>query len=129
MVKTLDGRESQYARARLLNAAKAAGIQAIDSVFADVGDLAGLRQWGENSRALGFEGMGCIHPSQIPVIHEAFAPSQGEIEKALKIVAAFEEAQARGLSVVSLGSKMIDPPVVERARKLVATAKAMGTAR
>ena len=129
VVKTLDGRESQYARTRLLNAAKAAGIQAIDSVFGDVGDLAGLRQWGENSRALGFEGMGCIHPSQIPVIHEAFAPSQGEIEKALRIVAAFEEAQARGLGVVSLGSKMIDPPVVERARKLVATAKAMGTAR
>jgi citrate lyase subunit beta / citryl-CoA lyase len=69
--------------------------------------------------------MGCIHPSQIPVIHEAFAPSQVEIEKALKIVAAFEEAQQRGLGVVSLGSKMIDPPVVERARKLVARAKAM----
>lgn len=129
VVKTLEGRESQYARARLINAAKAAGIQAIDSVFSDVGDLAGLRQWGENSRALGFEGMGCIHPSQIPVIHEAFAPTQIEIDKALKIVAAFEEAQQRGLAVVSLGSKMIDPPVVERASKLVARAKAMGKAR
>jgi len=128
VVKTLEGHESQYARTRLLNAAKAAGIQAIDSVFSDVGDLAGLRLWGENSRALGFEGMGCIHPSQIPVIHEAFAPSQAEIEKALKIVAAFEEAQQRGLAVVSLGSKMIDPPVVERAHKLVARAKAMGKA-
>jgi len=128
VVKTLDGGESQYARTRLLNAAKAAGIQAIDSVFGDVGDLAGLRHWGESSRALGFEGMGCIHPSQIPVIHEAFAPSPVEIEKALKIVAAFEDAQQRGLSVVSLGSKMIDPPVVERARKLVARAKAMGKA-
>ena len=125
VAKTLEGRESLYARTRLVNAAKAAGIQAIDSVFGDVGDLAGLRQWGENSRALGFEGMGCIHPSQIPVIHEAFAPSQVEIEKALKIVAAFEEAQQRGLGVVSLGSKMIDPPVVERAKKLVARAKAM----
>jgi citrate lyase subunit beta/citryl-CoA lyase len=128
VVKTLQGHESQYARTRLVNAAKAAGIQAIDSVFSDVGDLAGLRQWGETSRALGFEGMGCIHPSQIPVIHEAFAPSQIEIEKALKIVAAFEEAQQRGLAVVSLGSKMIDPPVVERARKLVARAKAMSKA-
>jgi citrate lyase subunit beta/citryl-CoA lyase len=126
VAKTLGGHESQYARTRLVNAAKAAGIQAIDSVFSDVGDLAGLRHWGENSCTLGFEGMGCIHPSQIPVIHEAFAPSQGEIEKALKIVAAFEEAQLRGLGVVSLGSKMIDPPVVERARKLVARAKAMG---
>ena len=128
VAKTLEGRESQYARARLINAAKAAGIQAIDSVFGDVGDLAGLRLWGENSRALGFEGMGCIHPSQIPVIHESFAPAQAEIEKALKIVAAFEEAQQRGLAVVSLGSKMIDPPVVERARKLVARAKAIGKA-
>ena len=128
VAKTLEGRESLYARTRLVNAAKAAGIQAIDSVFGDVGDLAGLRQWGENSRALGFEGMGCIHPSQIPVIHEAFSPSQVEIEKALKIVAAFKEAQQRGLGVVSLGSKMIDPPVVERARKLVARAKAMGKA-
>jgi citrate lyase subunit beta/citryl-CoA lyase len=72
--------------------------------------------------------MGCIHPSQIPVVHEAFAPTQAEIEKALKIVAAFEDAQQRGLAVVSLGSKMIDPPVVERARKLVARAEAMGKA-
>jgi citrate lyase subunit beta/citryl-CoA lyase len=128
VVKTSAGRESQYARTRLVNAAKAADIQAIDSVFGDVGDLAGLRAWGENSRALGFEGMGCIHPSQIPIVHEAFAPTQVEIEKALKIVAAFEEAQQRGLGVVSLGSKMIDPPVVERARRLVARAKAMGKA-
>jgi citrate lyase subunit beta/citryl-CoA lyase len=128
VVKTSAGRESQYARTRLVNAANAAGIQAIDSVFGDVGDLAGLRAWGENSRALGFEGMGCIHPSQIPIVHEAFAPTRVEIEKALKIVAAFEEAQQRGLGVVSLGSKMIDPPVVERARRLVARAKAMGKA-
>jgi citrate lyase subunit beta/citryl-CoA lyase len=128
VVKTLEGRESQYARTGVVNAAKAAGVQAIDSVFSDVGDLAGLRQWGESSRALGFEGMGCIHPSQIPVVHEAFAPTQAEIEKALKIVAAFEDAQQRGLAVVSLGSKMIDPPVVERARRLVARAKAMGKA-
>jgi citrate lyase subunit beta / citryl-CoA lyase len=128
VAKTSEGKESLYARTRLVNAAKASGIQAIDSVFADVGDLPGLRQWAENSRALGFEGMGCIHPSQIPVIHEAFAPSQGEIEKALKIVAAFEEAQQKGLGVVSLGSKMIDPPVVERAKKLVARAKAMAKA-
>ncbi len=126
VVKTTDGGESLYARTRLVNAAKAAGIQAIDSVFSDVGDRDGLRRWGENSRAMGFEGMGCLHPAQIRVIHEAFAPSAAEIEKALKIVAAFEEAQQKGLGVVSLGSKMIDPPVVERAQKLVARAKQMG---
>jgi citrate lyase subunit beta / citryl-CoA lyase len=125
VVKTTEGRESLYARARVVNAATAAGIQAIDSVFGDVGDLDALRRWAEASRALGFEGMGCIHPAQIPAIHSAFTPSQAEIDKAFKIVAAFEEAQQRGLGVVSLGSKMIDPPVVERAQKLVARARKM----
>ncbi|HUJ96292.1 MAG TPA: aldolase/citrate lyase family protein [Terriglobales bacterium] len=128
VVKSADGGESLYARTRLVNAAKAAGVQAIDSVFGDVGDMDGLLRWAENSRALGFEGMGCIHPAQIRVIHEAFAPTSAEIDKALKIVAAFEEAEKQGLAVVSLGSKMIDPPVVERARKLVERAKAMGRA-
>lgn len=126
VIKTVEGRESLFARQRIVNAAKAAGIQAIDSVYGDVGDLDGLRAWGKQSYAMGFEGMGCIHPSQIPIIHECFAPSQAEIDKALKIVAAFDEAQAKGLGVVSVGSKMIDAPVVHRAVKLVARAKAMG---
>ncbi|PYX59508.1 MAG: citrate lyase ACP [Acidobacteria bacterium] len=124
VARTVDGRESLYARSRIVNASRAAGVQAIDSVFSDVADTEALRQWGENSRALGFEGMGCIHPSQIPVVHAAFSPSPAEVEKAEKIVAAFEEAQQRGLGVVSLGSKMIDPPVVQRAQKLVTRAKA-----
>jgi citrate lyase subunit beta/citryl-CoA lyase len=128
VARTAEGRESLYARTRLVNAAKAAGVQAIDSVYSDVADMDGLKRWGENSRALGFEGMGCIHPAQIPVIHAAFAPSAAEIEKAQKIVVAFEEAQQRGVGVVSLGSKMIDPPVVQRALKLVARARAMGLA-
>jgi citrate lyase subunit beta/citryl-CoA lyase len=128
VAKTADGRESLYARSRLVNAARAAGVQAIDSVYSDAGDLEGLKRWGEASRALGFEGMGCIHPAQIPVIHAAFAPSPAEIERAQEIVGAFEQAQQRGVAVVSLGSKMVDPPVVQRALKLVARAKAMGLA-
>ncbi len=126
VVKTATGAESLFARQRVVNAAHAAGVQAIDSVFGDVGDTEGLRSWGLNSRALGFEGMGCVHPLQILVIHEAFAPTSAEIEKAQKIVAAYHEAQQKGLGVVSLGSKMIDPPVVERALKLMARAQAMG---
>jgi citrate lyase subunit beta/citryl-CoA lyase len=126
VVKTAEGHESQYARSRVANAARAAGVQAIDSVFSDVADMDGLREWAEASRAAGFEGMGCIHPGQIRVVHEAFQPSAVEIEKARKVVAAFEEAQNKGLAVVSLGSKMIDPPVVRRALKLVERAKAMG---
>jgi len=128
VARTPEGRESLYARSRLVNAAKAAGVQAIDSVFSDAADMEGLQRWGEASRALGFEGMGCIHPAQIPVIHAAFEPTSSEIEKAQKIVGAYEEAQQRGVGVVSLGSKMIDAPVVQRALKLVARAKAMGLA-
>ena len=126
MVKTSTGTESLYARQRVVNAAHAAGVQAIDSVFGDVGDMEGLRAWGLASRALGFEGMGCVHPLQIAVIHEAFAPTSKEIERAQKIVAAYNEAQQKGLGVVSLGSKMIDAPVVQRALKLVARAQSMG---
>jgi citrate lyase subunit beta/citryl-CoA lyase len=128
VVKTSTGAESLYARQRIVNAAHAAGIQAIDSVFGDIGDIEGLRHWGLNSRSLGFEGMGCVHPMQIPVIHEAFAPTSAEIERAGKILNAFHQAQEQGLGVVSLGSKMIDPPVVQRALKLIARARAMGLA-
>ena len=124
--KTLEGTESLYARGRLINAARAAGVQAIDSVFGDVGDEAGLRAWASRSRGLGFEGMGCIHPRQIRPIHEAFAPSAGEIDKALRIVAAFEEAEAKGLGVVSLGTRMVDPPVVLQAQRLVHVARQAG---
>lgn len=113
--RTKEATESLYARTRMVNACKAAGIQPIDSVFSDVADMEGLRKNVEMSKSLGFEGMGCIHPRQIPVIHEAFKPTQEEIEKAQKIVEAFNQAQAKGQGVVSLGSKMIDPPVVKRA--------------
>ena len=77
VVKTPAGNESLYARQLVINAARAAEVQAIDSVFGDVADLEGLRAWALNSCALGFEGMGCVPPTQIPVIHEAFAPSAG----------------------------------------------------
>ncbi len=70
--------------------------------------------------------MDCIHPLQVRVIHAAFAPSSIEMEKALRVVAAFEDAQKQGLAVVSLGSKMVDPPVVHRALKLVDRARKMG---
>ena len=126
VAKTKEGAETLFARMRLVNAARAAGLQAIDSVYGDVGDLEGLGAWAVRSRAMGFEGMGCVHPRQIAPIHEAFAPSRSEIDKALRIEAAFRDAQEKGLGVVSLGSKMVDPPVVERARRLVARARKMG---
>lgn len=124
--RTLEGTESFWARAQVLNAARAAGIQPIDTVFSDINDTEGLRNAVLEAKRLGFEGKGCIHPSQIEIIHEAFAPQPKEIEKATAIVTAFEEAQQRGVSVVSLGRKMIDPPVVKRALRTVDLAVATG---
>lgn len=117
--RTNEGRESIFARQMLVNAARAAGIQPIDTVFSDVADMEGLRQSVIEAKSLGFEGKGCIHPRQIPVVHQAFAPTADEIEKAKKIVLAFEDAEKKGLGVVALGSKMIDPPVVKRAIKTI----------
>ena len=124
--RTQEGTESFFARSMVVNACKAAGIQAIDSVFSDVADMEALKENVIRSKALGFDGMGCIHPRQIRVIHENYAPDDVEIEKAKKIVNAFIEATAKGLGVVSLGTKMIDPPVVKRAQKLIDLAVTLG---
>ena len=113
--RTNQGRESLFARSQVVNAARSAGIQAIDTVFSDVDDDEGLRSSVQEAKELGFDGKGCIHPRQIRPIHEEFAPTISEIEKAKKVVLAFDVAHAKGLGVVSLGSKMIDPPVVKRA--------------
>ncbi len=117
--RTKEGRESFYARCHIVNAAKAAGIQAIDSVFSDVSDMEALKENVLESKSLGFDGMGCIHPRQIKIIHEYFAPNEKEIERAKKVINAFHIATDKGLGVVSLGSKMIDPPVVKRAQRTI----------
>ncbi len=120
--RTIEGTESFFARSMVVNASRAAGIQAIDSVFSDVGNMDALAENVQKSKGLGFDGMGCIHPRQIEVIHNNFAPDNKEIEKAKKIYLAFKEAEAKGLGVVSLGSKMIDAPVVKRAQNTIKTA-------
>ncbi len=117
--------ESFVARNQVVIACKAARIQAIDSVFSDVSDMEALRENVLQSKSLGFDGMGCIHPRQIKVIKDAFAPDNEEIEKAKKIILAFHEAEEKGLGVVSLGSKMIDPPVVKRAERIIQLAISM----
>ncbi len=124
--RTNEATESFYARTRMVNACKAAGIQPIDSVFSDVSDMEALAVNVKTSKSLGFEGMGCIHPRQIPVIMQNFAPEDAQIEKAKKIVKAFIEAKAKGLGVVSLGTKMIDAPVVKRAETTIDLAVKLG---
>ena len=124
--RTLAGTESFWARAQVLNGARAAHVQPIDTVFSDVADMEGLAASVREAKSLGFVGKGCIHPRQIGVVHDAFAPDAAEIEKARMIVLAYEDAEARGLGVVSLGSKMIDAPVVRRAVTTVETAIRVG---
>ncbi|MBA7518779.1 Citrate lyase acyl carrier protein [subsurface metagenome] len=120
------GKESFYARSTIVNAASAAGIQAIDSVYSDVSNMDGLRENVANSKALGFVGMGCIHPRQVRIINTGFNPGQAEIEKAKAIVLAYEEAQRKGSGVTAIGSKMIDLPIVKRALTTLNTALSSG---
>lgn len=124
--RTAEGKESLWARSMVVNAARAANVAPIDSVFSDVGDSEGLLASVREAKALGFEGKGCIHPRQIELIHRGFAPTTDELEKATRIVEAFRAAEAQGLGVVSLGSKMIDAPVVKRALRTVALGQSLG---
>ena len=124
--RTAVGNESFFARSMVVNAARAVGVQPIDSVFSDVSDMEALAENVKVSKGLGFDGMGCIHPRQIEVIHDNFAPEEAEIERAKKIVIAFKEAKKKGLGVVALGSKMIDAPVVKRAQNTIHLAINMG---
>lgn len=124
--RTFEGMESLYARTRMVNAAAAAGIQAIDSVFSDFQDLEALAENVKKSKALGFVGMGCIHPRQVQIVNDGFSPGEKEIKKAKKIVIAFQKASEEGKGVVAVGSKMIDPPVVKRALSTIDNAIAAG---
>ncbi len=124
--RTQDANESYFARNMVVTSSVAAGIQAIDSVYSDVSDMEGLAENVKTSKSLGFTGMGCIHPRQVRVIHEHYAPDQVEIDKAKKIYLAFKEAEEKGLGVVSLGTKMIDAPVVKRAEKVIKLAVETG---
>jgi citrate lyase subunit beta/citryl-CoA lyase len=117
--RTAAGRESLWAQSQVVNAARAAGVQPLASVYSAIDDEDGLRSWIEQARGLGFEGAGCLHPRQVRVVHESLAPSPAEAAQARRIVEAFEAAQAAGLGALALDGKMIDAPVVARARRML----------
>lgn len=121
-----DGSELFFARSMILHAAREANIAALDTVYSDVNNEEGFRKEVEAIHQLGFDGKSIINPRQIQIVHEIYTPSAKEIEKALAIEAAIKEANQRGLGVVSLNGKMIDKPVVERAKRTLALAKASG---
>ncbi len=124
--RTVDGKESFVARSMVVLGARAAGVQPIDTVFSDVENEEGLRNSTKEAISLGFEGKGCIHPRQIEVLHDAFRPADADIKHALKVKAAMEEAERTGSGVISLGTKMVDPPVVARALRVLRVAEEMG---
>ena len=117
--RTTEGWESFLARQTTVYAARAAGVQPIASVFSDISDEEGLAAYVQRERGLGFDGVGCIHPRQIPVVHREMTPSEAEVERAVRIVRAAREAEERGLGAVAVGSKMVDPPVVRQAERTV----------
>lgn len=124
--RTKTGEELFNARMNVLWGAKAAGIQAIDSIFADVNDMESLRKETELIKKLGFTGKCMINPRQIDVIHDVFAPKQEEVDYALEVIEAIKRAREMGTGVISLKGKMIDRPVVVRAARVLNTARAHG---
>lgn len=119
-----DGTELFFARNMILNAARAAGIDAIDTVYSDVNNEEGFLAEATLIKKLGFNGKSVINPRQIPPLHKVFMPSEKDLEKAHAIMQAIEEAHARGSGVISLKGKMIDKPVVMRAQYLLELADA-----
>jgi len=117
--RTAEGWESFLARQSTVYAARAARVQPIASVFSDIEDEDGLAAYVRRERGLGFDGVGCIHPRQIPVVHREMSPGEAEVERAVRVVRAAREAEERGLGAVAVGSKMVDPPVVQQAFRTV----------
>jgi len=121
-----DGTELYYARCAILHAARYAKIDAFDAVFSDVNDDAGFLKEVDLIKRMGFNGKSLINPRQIELLHNAFAPTQEEVDYAHRVVAAAEQAEAQGLGVISLNGKMIDPPIIDHAHVVLRRAEASG---
>ena len=122
--RSREGSELFYARSAIVVAARAAGVDALDTVFSDVNDEEQLVRETQAVKQLGFDGKSVINPRQIKPVHRVFTPTRPEIQKALRILAASKEAEKRGSGVVSLNGKMVDRPVVLRAERCIELAKA-----
>jgi citrate lyase subunit beta/citryl-CoA lyase len=120
--RTIDGDELVFPRAQVALAAAAVGAQAIDAVFTNLDDLTALERDCARARAVGFHGKMAIHPRQVPVINAAFTPSQADVDRAQRVLDAFEAARAAGQGVTRMGNQMVELPIVERARRTLALA-------
>lgn len=124
--RSTDGAELALARETIVVAARAAGIDALDTVYSNLNDMETFRREVEFIKTLGFDGKSIINPRQIEVVNEVFTPKQKDIDKALAIIAAIKEAEKKGSGVIALNGKMIDKPVVTRAQRTVELAIASG---
>lgn len=126
VARTKEGREISYARQRLVSACRAAKVTCIDTPWTDAEDLEGLKMDTEFARSIGFNAKSSINPRHLPVIHEVFAPKEQEILHALRVMEAKDLAFRENKGVFSLDGKMVDAPVIARARATLNLAEALG---
>lgn len=126
MTRSEDGQEILFARNMISLAAHAAGVLPLDYVYSNFKNEEGFIADVRFGKMLGFTGKSIIHPSQIPLVHDVFTPTDKEIEQAKKVVTAYEDAMSRASGVVALDGKMIDAPIVVRAKNTLEYAKASG---
>ncbi|MDA9462179.1 Citrate lyase beta chain [Enterococcus mundtii 3F] len=119
-----DGQELSFARNMILHSARAAGIAAIDTVYSDVENVEGFQAEVRLIKQLGFDGKSVINPRQIPLVHAIYEPTEKEIQAAKEVIWGIQEAEAKGSGVISVNGKMVDKPIVERAERVIALAKA-----
>ncbi|STD24941.1 citrate (pro-3S)-lyase subunit beta [Enterococcus mundtii] len=119
-----DGQELSFARNMILHSARAAGIAAIDTVYSDVENVKGFQAEVRLIKQLGFDGKSVINPRQIPLVHALYEPTEKEIQAAKEVIWGIQEAEAKGSGVISVNGKMVDKPIVERAERVIALAKA-----
>ncbi|MDR3437793.1 citrate (pro-3S)-lyase subunit beta [Telmatospirillum sp.] len=122
-----DGTELFYARCAVLHAARAAGIDAFDVVYSDVNNEEGFLKEVDLIKRMGFNGKSLINPRQIELLHNAYAPTEEEVDYARRVIAAAEQAERQGLGVIALNGKMIDAPIVNHAKRVLSRAQASGT--
>ncbi|MGM0230807.1 citrate (Pro-3S)-lyase, beta subunit [Enterococcus sp. AZ091] len=119
-----DGQELSFARNMILHAARAAGIAAIDTIYSNVDNVEGFQNEVQQIKQLGFDGKSVINPRQIPLVNAIYTPTDKEIQNAKEVIWGIREAEAKGSGVISVNGKMVDKPIVERAQRVIALAKA-----
>ena len=127
--RTKEGREIEYARTRLVVAARAAGVEVFDTPFTDVNDDEGIVVDAELAKALGFSGKASISPRHVEVINRVFSPTMAEIDYAYEVIEAIRIAKEQGKGAIALRGKMIDAPIVARAQRTISMAVEMGLGR